>query len=77
MLNLSIKRNIVKFTITSLVAGSISVAGTTSSSAHTEVSNGCNQANISLATVTNNASLVVATTNDDDTAAVQSATAVA
>ena len=77
MLNLSIKRNIVKFTITSLVAGLISVVGTTSSSAHTEVTNGGNQANISLATVTFNASLVVATTNDDDTAAVQSATAVA
>jgi hypothetical protein len=76
-MNGSIKERFSKFLTLAVLTGLLSVPGVTQSQAHTVVADGGDQTNISLATVTNNASLVVATTNNASAAAVQSATAVA
>jgi len=70
------KKFVAKVSIFAVTLGLFSVIGSTQSNAHTAVTNGGNQTNISLATVQVDASLVVATTNST-AAAVQSATAIA
>jgi hypothetical protein len=77
MQNLMIKKNLAKLTTFSILAGILSVVGTSQANAHTAVADGATQTNISLATVQVDASLVVATAQDDIAAAVQSATAIA
>ena len=77
MKNLILKKNMAKITIFSILAGILSIVGTSQANAHTAVANGATQANISLATVQVDASLVVATRQDDISALIQSATAVA
>ena len=67
---------IAKISIFAVTLGLFSVIGSSQSNAHNAVSDGTNQANIRLATVQTDASLVVATTNST-AAAIQSATAIA
>ena len=73
----NLKKSTAKIAIFALSLGMFSVVSSTQASAHTAVVSGATQANISLATVQVNASLVVATRQDDITALIQSATAMA
>jgi hypothetical protein len=73
----NLKKSTAKIAIFALSLGIFSVVNSTQANAHTAVANGASQANISLATVSVNASLVVATRQDNITAQIQNATAVA
>jgi len=73
----NLNKSTAKIAIFALSLGMFSVVGSTQANAHTAVADGASAANISLATVQLDRSLVVATAQDTIAAAVQSATAIA